>query len=245
METFVEPGAVRHGNFINYYDFNSASERLRLLPTDPAYWSVHRGSDENAPYLVLDVGCNAGNFTQLLYEFLRERVKKEIIVLGIDIDPTLIKRANEHNQHTDRVFYSCFDIMNEGDCIDNHLAKFNANRFDVVSCMSITMWIHLNNGDDGLLRFLDTVNRLSVTLVIEPQPWKCYQNAVRRMKRAKEENTFPLFATLKMRNDIENDIQIYLQGDCSAKLCFESDATAWKRKICVYRNKTTEGNSTK
>lgn len=247
MEKFIEPGAVRHGNFINYYDFNSASERLNLLPTETEYWSVYQTSDENSPYLVLDIGCNAGNFTQLLYEFLRERVKKEIVVLGIDIDSTLIERANEYNQYTDNVFYDCIDIMNENDgndCIGKHLAKYNANRFDVVSCMSITMWIHLNNGDDGLLRFLETVNRLSVTLLIEPQPWKCYQNAVRRMKRAKEENTFPLFGALKMRNSIENDIKNYLQAKCKAEFCFESDATAWKRKICIYRNETNKLNST-
>lgn len=243
MEKFIEPGAVRHGNFINYYDFNSANERLSLLPTDSANWTVYRTVEENAPYLVLDVGCNAGNFTQLLYEFLRDRVKRKIIVLGIDIDPILIERAIEHNQHTDNVFYCCVDIMNEGDgnnCIENHLTKFSANRFDVVSCMSITMWIHLNNGDEGLLRFLDTVNRLSVTLVIEPQPWKCYQNAVRRMKRAKEMNTFPLYGALKMRNDIENDIKNYLQMKCLAELCFECNATTWKRRICIYRTKTNE-----
>lgn len=242
MDRFVEPGAVRHGNFINYYDFNSASERLNLLPADPTYWSVYQIADENAPYLVLDVGCNAGNFTQLLYEFLRDRVKKEVIVLGIDIDPVLIERADQHNQYTNNVLYSCVDIMNENDkvSIEHHLAKYNENRFDVVSCMSITMWIHLNNGDEGLLRFLETVNRLSVTLVIEPQPWKCYQNAVRRMKRAKEENTFPLYSALKMRNNIENDIQNYLLEKCMAKFCFQSDATAWKRKICIYRNKTIE-----
>lgn len=241
MEKFVEPGAVRHGNFINYYDFNSADERLSLLPTDVSYWSVYRTADENSPYLVLDVGCNAGNFTQLLYEFLRERVKREIIVVGIDIDPILIERAKGHNSYTDNVFYSCCDIMNDGDAnnfIEHHLAKYNAKHFDVVSCMSITMWIHLNNGDQGLLRFLDTVNRLGATLLIEPQPWKCYQNAVRRMKRAKEENTFPSYAALKMRNTIENDIKNYLQVKCLAKLCFESDATAWRRKICIYRNQT-------
>lgn len=239
METFVEPGAVRHGNFINYYDFNPASERLNLLPADESYWSVYRNTEESSPYLILDVGCNAGNFTQLFYEFLRERLKKEIIVLGIDIDPMLIKRANEHNPYTDNVFYSCVDIMNESDgdnCIANHLTKHNANRFDVVSCMSITMWIHLNNGDEGLYRFLETVNGLSVTLVIEPQPWKCYQNAVRRMKRAKAENTFPFYESLRLRKHIEDDIKSHLQIKCRAKCCFESDATAWKRKICLYRN---------
>ena len=29
-----EPGAARHGNFINYYEFHPPEERLKLLPED-------------------------------------------------------------------------------------------------------------------------------------------------------------------------------------------------------------------
>lgn len=49
-----DPGAVRHGNFINYYQFNSTESRLKLLPTD--LWKV-----KSAQSLVcLDIGCNSG-----------------------------------------------------------------------------------------------------------------------------------------------------------------------------------------
>jgi hypothetical protein len=49
-----DPGAVRHGNFINYYQFNSAESRLQLLPTD--LWKVK--SDQS--FVCLDMGCNSG-----------------------------------------------------------------------------------------------------------------------------------------------------------------------------------------
>lgn len=238
MENFVEPGAVRHGNFINYYDFNSAPERLSLLPVEDNFWNTSSDDTED-PYLVLDVGCNAGNFTQLLYAFLeRKKTGRKIVILGIDIDPVLIKRAEQSNQFKQNVFYSCFNIMefNSADnCITDHLKLYAKRQFDVVCCFSITMWIHLNNGDDGLDQFLNFMTQLSEILVIEPQPWKCYQNAVRRMKRAGAENTFPLFAELKIRNDVENYIKDFLKSKNQLEIIFESDPTKWKRRICFYR----------
>jgi hypothetical protein len=49
-----DPGAVRHGNFINYYTFNSAKSRLQLLPTD--LWKAKEGQN----LVCLDIGCNSG-----------------------------------------------------------------------------------------------------------------------------------------------------------------------------------------
>lgn len=240
MENFVEPGAVRYGNFINYYDFNSASERRNLLPLEDELW---RTSSEHSfdPYFVLDVGCNSGNFTQLLYEFLVvKKSGRNIIILGIDIDPQLIERAKEANQYTENVFYSSFNVMEynndkENNCITNHLNSYKKCRFDVVCCFSITMWIHLNNGDNGLEQFLNLMADLSEILIIESQPWKCYQNAVRRMKRAGAQDTFPLFKTLKIRNEVESTIKNYLKCKNQLDIISESDPTKWKRKICFYR----------
>lgn len=243
MEDFVEPGAVRHGNFINYYDFNSAADRLKLLPVDSNLWNTANDTaSTEEPYLVLDVGCNAGNFTQLLHEFLSKRVGgKKLFILGIDIDPILIERANAANQFTNDVSYQCYNIMDYSDSPDNCINKFlnlyRRKRFDAVCCFSITMWIHLNNGDDGLKSFLDFTSELSEILVIEPQPWKCYQNAVRRMKRAKANDVFPLFPLLKMRNNVESDIKDYLKSEKTMNVQFESDPTKWKRRICFYNRK--------
>lgn len=241
MEDLIEPGAVRYGNFINYYDFNSAPERLQLLPVEDNLWNTS-SDDSTEPFLVLDVGCNAGNFTQLLYEFLmKKKPQRRVIVLGIDIDPILIERAIKANQYQENVFYSCYNVIeygNNGNCIANHLKSYAKTQFDVVCCFSITMWIHLNNGDDGLNRFLDLMAQLSEILIIEPQPWKCYQNAVRRMKRAGAENTFPLYKNLIVRNDVENHIQSYLMNEKQSDIIFESDPTKWKRRICLYRMKS-------
>ena len=50
------PGSARYGNFINYYSFNSVSERLKVIPHD--LLSKLKILDEII--LVLDVGCNSG-----------------------------------------------------------------------------------------------------------------------------------------------------------------------------------------
>ena len=56
-EKVSEPGAARHGNFINYYEFHPPEERLKLLPED---FGSRVAPEEGRAALVLDVGCNAG-----------------------------------------------------------------------------------------------------------------------------------------------------------------------------------------
>lgn len=51
----TDPGASRHGNFMNYYQFHPAEERVRQLPH-----GVWRVAHPARKYAGLDVGCNAG-----------------------------------------------------------------------------------------------------------------------------------------------------------------------------------------
>jgi len=52
----TDPGAIRHGNFMNYYQFHPAEERVRQLPR--GVWQ--RVAHPARKYAGLDVGCNAG-----------------------------------------------------------------------------------------------------------------------------------------------------------------------------------------
>lgn len=54
----TDPGAIRHGNFINYYQFHPAEERVRQLPR--GVWQRRRDAHPARKYAGLDVGCNAG-----------------------------------------------------------------------------------------------------------------------------------------------------------------------------------------
>jgi len=54
----TDPGAIRHGNFINYYQFHPAEERVRQLPR--GVWQRRWDAHPARKYAGLDVGCNAG-----------------------------------------------------------------------------------------------------------------------------------------------------------------------------------------
>jgi 7SK snRNA methylphosphate capping enzyme len=59
-----------------------------------------------------------------------------------------------------------------------------AERYDVVTCLSVTKWVHLNGGDAALLRLFARARRALVTgglLVLEPQPWRSYRSAARKL----------------------------------------------------------------
>jgi len=57
-EEKTDPGASRHGNFMNYYQFRRAEERVRQLPC--GVWQRRRVAHPDRKYAGLDVGCNSG-----------------------------------------------------------------------------------------------------------------------------------------------------------------------------------------
>lgn len=72
-----------------------------------------------------------------------------------------------------------------------------SNRYDAVLCLSVTKWIHLNRGDEGLLEFfgiMHTCLKVGGLLVLEYQPWKSYEK--RRLTSA---NTAAAFQQIRIR----------------------------------------------
>eukprot|EP00250_Pteridium_aquilinum_P025879 c3177_g1_i1 orf=19-1080(+) len=51
--------------------------------------------------------------------------------------------------------------------------------YDTVLCLSVTKWVHLNWGDNGLIKLFAKIRNLlrpGGILVLEPQPWKSYKS---------------------------------------------------------------------
>jgi len=55
--------------------------------------------------------------------------------------------------------------------------------FGAAVCLSVTKWVHLHHGDAGIERLFARLSRSlskGAHLVLEPQPWRSYQRAVRK-----------------------------------------------------------------
>ena len=176
-----------------------------------------------------------------MYDFLENALSvdrglsKEICLLGIDLDPILIERARERNPQPDRIIFECLDFLAEDRdrTLDEYLHRLERPRFDVVFCFSITMWIHLNHGDEGLAEFLRKACSITDMIVIEPQLWKCYRNASRRLRRSKGED-FPLLQTLRLTGDPAAHIERILTESCNFRRITVTENNEWKRRLLIY-----------
>lgn len=91
---------------------------------------------------------------------------------GVDLDSCLIERAKEKAGNDIGLTFECLDMM---ETHDPAFKVFCKQRFNLISCLSVTMWVHLHHGDDGLFSFLQCLSSMTEHLLIEPQPWKCYR----------------------------------------------------------------------
>ena len=168
--------------------------------------------------------------------------ERELKIFGIDLDEDLIKRAQESLNN--EVFpkgltFQPLDLMKEGaaDALREFLEKQEPKRekFDVVFCFSVSMWIHLNYGDEGFEKFIRMIASLSKFVILEPQPWRCYQTANRRMRK----NGLPVFEHLEQIGAKREELEPYILNLCEKnglKKVKELGTTDWKRKAILFRN---------
>jgi len=66
---------------------------------------------------------------------------------------------------------------------------YDSEGYDIVLALSITKWVHLNDGDDGIRAFFSKIHSVLRTggkLVLEIQPWNTYGKAKRMHPKLKE-----------------------------------------------------------
>lgn len=166
---------------------------------------------------------------------------KELRFLCCDIDPVLVERAKKECPFPDALTFITLDFMNQRTrkfLLSSFLNQFECSVFDIGFCMSITMWIHLNHGDQGLWEFLAHLSSLCHYLLVEPQPWKCYRAAARRLRKLGLHD-FDHFRSLTIRGDMANQIVQILTQDHGMELvcCFGN--TSWDRSLLLFRAKHT------
>lgn len=169
-----------YGNYSRYYGYrcekNTEDGRLVALRE---HLNLFKDKD------CLDIGCNDGTFTLAVAQSLS--VKS---IIGIDIDKDLIftarkqrryLRKTSNNNETSESKASSVDIKFDH-CNyvlrDDRLLDLEKPQFDTILMLSVSKWIHLNFGDDGLKRVFNRIYRQlrpGGRFIFEPQEWHGYK----------------------------------------------------------------------
>jgi len=176
-----------YGNYRTYYSY-----RLKKGAPDPRLACL--GKEFFAGKKCLDIGCNNGRLTfQIGYRF------DPASMVGVDIDPELIETANQKlksmiekkqaKKETQAPFPISFSLVHGAlperqfpsqisFIAQDYLQSVEGEKYDTVLALSVTKWIQLNWGDDGVRKFFQNVHRDLLPgglFVFEPQEWRSYK----------------------------------------------------------------------
>lgn len=224
----------QYGNFHSYYKFHGADARIDALPSTLFTALANRANQ----VLILDVGCNEGTLSLELLQRVKSELTSSVQVhlLGIDLDEKLIERARNKCQNNISIAFEACDIMSDSadTFLQSYLTSRGATAFSITCLFSVTMWIHLNHGDDGLKRILTKVAAVtSHSLVVEPQPWKCYKVAGKRCRKLGLP-TFP-YPPGKLELNPQSGITHFLESQCKMVESISVKTSQWDRSVSVYR----------
>ncbi|XP_028785961.1 probable RNA methyltransferase At5g51130 isoform X2 [Neltuma alba] len=184
-----------YGNYRNYYGYRIGQD----LDEDPRLKVFRKEWFEGKD--CLDIGCNNGRITiqidlvQDAYWNLRKAVKLESSVkkpanaskLRVEDQPdgNLEQSVTASSSYEEPKEPSSMEGRNLSDVVsfqrDNIVKSHHSpeKRYDTIICMSVTKWVQLNWGDDGLLTLFAKIWKMlrpGGVLVLEPQPWKSYES---------------------------------------------------------------------
>lgn len=176
---------------------------------------------------ILDVGCNDGTLTIDVAKHGRCQV------VGVDIDAKLIKRARGtvrdfilasrkrkvvgdtkttpavETEDDENVFPYNVTFRSEDLVKKDGRTALEIGKYDVVICLSVTKWVHISHGDEGLKQFFATMKdclKDNGCLILEPQPSRSY-------KKARQRGQAPRSMTMETLQLKPDSFQDYLLND--------------------------------
>ncbi|KAK9890614.1 hypothetical protein WA026_011977 [Henosepilachna vigintioctopunctata] len=190
----------QYGNYNRYYGYrnlnNEVDYRLKVFSHHPY---LFEGKD------ILDIGCNIGHVTlsvardfgaktvlgididDKLISIARKNIKHYVKSVNSpradEPRPLAIQRDGQSSSFEDYprskgfpnnvTFKRCNYVLE-----DDSLLALEQPQFDTILCLSVTKWIHLNWGDNGLkqaFRRMYAQLRPGGRLILEPQNWPSYK----------------------------------------------------------------------
>lgn len=196
--------------------------------------------------------CFFQDLSVALYEHLQPEclpkgptAEGRLHLLGFDLDEELIHRAQSSNPYPRNISFIPLDITQDEASraqLDTYLRGFGRSTFNLCVCLAVTMWVHLNHGDEGLLGLLSRLAALSDYLLLEAQPWKCYRSAARRLRKLGRSD-FEHFKTLQIRGDMAENARHHLSNNCGMELMQSFGSTSWDRKLLLFTKRAEKDKS--
>jgi len=163
------------GNYPDYYGYRNKG----LGELDPRISVMKKEWFENKS--CLDIGCNTGIFTlDLALQF------DMASLLGIDLDKKLVQQAKlnlrfRQDELSSPHYRGSFKDKDINSIVsfrgEDYYKSIRNETFDVILCLSVVKWIHVNYGDDGIKRLFEKIS-MQLTqgglFIFEPQPWSSY-----------------------------------------------------------------------
>lgn len=162
--------------------------------------------------------------------------RSRVHLLGFDLDQALIERAQQTNPLPSSISFIPLDITTDNQQLQDYLTQHSCSCFHLTLCLAVTMWVHLNHGDCGLLQLISSLASISQHLLLEAQPWKCYRSAARRLRKLGRSD-FDHFKTLKIRGDVAEHVREHLERNCGMELLRSFGSTTWDRKLLLFKRK--------
>lgn len=253
-----------YGNYPRYYGYrNQTGEDSRLLYMKREWFERK---------VVLDIGCNAGHLTlRLAKEYSPDiMIGADIDPSLVYAASHNVRNYLNFDDICDDSFPVCFVIKHGPFALNaipskrddvakfpcnvafvqanyvlesDDLLKFEQPYFDTVLCLSLTKWIHLNWGDEGLKRLFRRMHanlKPGGIMILEAQPWSSYSR-----KKKMNENFSKNYNSIKLLPEQFNKYLLQEVGFSSCELIDTPPHTAkgFCRPIYLFTKAQEDSNS--